>query len=65
MAGVSAFTLLGIAFVILKLLHKITWSWWWVTAPFWGAAAFAVGVFVIFLLVLAGRHAVRRRRYPL
>lgn len=27
--------LLGIAFVILKLVGVINWSWWWVTAPFW------------------------------
>ena len=28
--------LLGVVFVALKLLGVITWSWWWVTAPFWG-----------------------------
>jgi hypothetical protein len=38
-------TLLGIAFVVLKLCGVINWSWWWVLAPFWGGAA-------IFLLVL-------------
>lgn len=25
----------GIAFIILKLMGYIGWSWWWVTAPFW------------------------------
>lgn len=39
--------LLGVAFVVLKLTHVIDWSWWWVTAPFWGG-------FVIFLMVLIG-----------
>lgn len=24
-------------FVGLKLADIITWSWWWITAPFWGA----------------------------
>ena len=33
--GVSAISLLGIAFIVLKLCGVIDWSWWWVTAPFW------------------------------
>lgn len=31
--------LLGVVFVTLKLLGLVDWSWWWVTAPFWGGAA--------------------------
>lgn len=31
--------MLGIVFVTLKLCHVINWSWWWVTAPFWGYIA--------------------------
>lgn len=34
--------LLGLLFVALKLIGAITWSWWWVTIPFWGPAALAV-----------------------
>ena len=26
---------LTVAFVVLKLLGKISWSWWWVLAPTW------------------------------
>lgn len=26
---------LTIVFVVLKLLGKITWSWWWVLSPIW------------------------------
>ena len=33
--GVGFFGLLGIAFIILKLLKVITWSWAWVLAPIW------------------------------
>ena len=33
--GVGFFGLLGIAFIILKLLKVITWSWVWVLAPIW------------------------------
>lgn len=27
--------LLQILFIALKLLGKITWSWWWVLSPIW------------------------------
>lgn len=42
--------LLGVAFVVLKLTGYIDWSWWWVTLPFWGGAALALGL-MFFVLV--------------
>jgi hypothetical protein len=27
------YTLLQVAFIVLKLTHVIDWSWWWVFAP--------------------------------
>lgn len=27
--------ILGILFIALKLTNYITWTWWWVLAPFW------------------------------
>ena len=36
--------LLQVAFIAMKLLHVIAWSWWWVCAP--------ALVFIIFLIVL-------------
>lgn len=45
--GIGVFGLLGVAFVVLKLTHVISWSWWWVTAPFWGGLA----IILLFLLV--------------
>lgn len=36
--------LLGVAFVTLKLTNVINWSWWWVTAPFWGGAALVLAI---------------------
>jgi len=44
--------LLGIAFVVLKLTGYIDWSWWWVTAPFWGGIAIA-GVIILAALLVA------------
>lgn len=52
--GVSTLGILGLIFVVLKLLgitEVATWSWWWVTAPFW--IGFAV-VLAIFLVIFIG-----------
>jgi uncharacterized membrane protein len=46
-------SLLGLAFIILKLCKAIDWSWWWVLSPFW-----IIGVMVILLLVIAGILAI-------
>lgn len=48
--GIGVFGLLGVVFVVLKLTGFIDWSWWWVTAPFWGGFA----IFIIVLLALLG-----------
>lgn len=40
--GIGVFGLLGVVFVTLKLLgitEVATWSWFWVTLPFWGGIA--------------------------
>lgn len=50
--GISFFGLLQIVFIVLKLIDRIDWSWWWVLAPMWISLAI-VGVFVVFCLVLA------------
>ena len=44
------FTLLAILFIALKLLDKISWSWWWVLAPIWLPTTIAI---VVFILVVA------------
>jgi hypothetical protein len=49
--GVSILGLLGLLFVVLKLGGVITWSWWYVTLPFWGGFALLAGGAVIALVV--------------
>lgn len=50
---VSLVSLLGIAFIVLKLCEVIAWSWWWVLAPFLVlAAATMVSIFLIVLITL-------------
>ncbi|MCQ2994046.1 hypothetical protein NLO95_07945 [Pseudomonas syringae] len=59
--GIGVLGLLGVLFVGLKLTGFIDWSWWWVTAPFWGALAlFLVGA-VIVLIFLAFVNLLKRR----
>jgi hypothetical protein len=48
--GISGLGLLGVVFVTLKLLGKTevaSWSWLWVTAPFWAGIALLLSIFVI------------------
>lgn len=48
--GVGVFGLLGVAFVVLKLIGYIDWSWWWVTLPFWGGIALVVCILAIIFI---------------
>jgi len=41
-SGSNTLGILGIVFVVLKLTGVIAWSWWWVTAPFWGGIVLAI-----------------------
>jgi hypothetical protein len=45
--------LLSIALGVLKLLHIIRWSWWWVTAPLWGGVALLIIGLLLLLIGLA------------
>ena len=50
-SGISFCSLLAVAFIVLKLLGAIQWSWLWVLAPLWLPAAVAllfVGGFMLF-----------------
>ena len=49
----NLFTVLGVVFVILKLMGTITWSWWLVTMPFYAGALLVF--LIIFLHVLVER----------
>lgn len=43
--GVAGF--LGLIFITLKLMGYISWSWWWVLAPFWVPIAFVVVLLIV------------------
>lgn len=48
--GIGFTGLLTIAFIVLKLMGHITWSWWWVLSPMW--ISFLLALFLVVLLVL-------------
>lgn len=53
-SGIGFVGLLTIVFIVLKLLGKITWSWWWVLSPLWISAGLALLILLgvlIFVLI--------------
>jgi hypothetical protein len=51
--GIGFVGLLAIAFIVLKLLGVIKWSWLWVLAPVWGGFAIGVAILVGVLIFAA------------
>lgn len=65
--NITVFGALGILFVGLKLAHVITWSWLWVTCPFWGGFAIALAIVllpILFYLIAAGVIAIMNKLNP-
>jgi hypothetical protein len=66
--GIGVFGLLGVLFVGLKLTGVIDWSWWWVTAPFWGSLALALLLIALFFggafLIVLVKEFTRAKRRP-
>lgn len=47
--------LLGIAFVVLKLVGVIAWPWIWVLAPFWVPLALGILLLITYVVVASLR----------
>lgn len=63
-SGIGVLGLLGVLFVGLKLTGFIDWSWWWVTAPFWGGFALFLAICIIAVIVwMIAAYFKRRARY--
>lgn len=58
-SGIGVFGLLGVAFVVLKLCGVIDWSWWWVTAPFWGGLALVLAIVIVISIAVLFREIYR------
>lgn len=44
--GMGLSGVLGVVFIVLKLVGVIDWSWWWVLSPFW------IGLLLSILILL-------------
>ena len=43
---------LTIAFIVLKLIGVIDWSWLWVLSPLW--ISFALAIFISIIIIIVG-----------
>jgi len=49
--GIGFAGILTIVFITLKLLGKITWSWWWVLSPLWISALLVIAILLVIFIV--------------
>ena len=54
-SGIGFTGLLTIAFVVLKLLGVISWTWWWVLSPLWIMLALIVLIALIGFVIAVVR----------
>lgn len=47
--GIGFCGLLTIAFIVLKLIGVINWSWFWVLSPLWISIAFVMLIAMVFV----------------
>ena len=50
-SGIGFFGLLGVAFIVLKLMEVISWSWWLVLLPIYGPAALVSVILIVYIAV--------------
>lgn len=56
--GIGFCGLLGICFIVLKLMGIITWSWVWVLAPIW--IPFAIFAFILLSILSFSYIAIKK-----
>ena len=52
-------TLLAVAFIVLKVTHLIDWPWVWVLAPIWIPVGIVLAAIVVVLIVVLTKEAIR------
>ena len=50
--GIGFSGLLTIVFIILKLIGKIDWSWWWVLSPLWITFMLCMLILILMIIVI-------------
>lgn len=51
--GIGFAGLLTIVFIVLKLIGKIDWSWWWVLSPLWISVLVVIAILAVVFVVIA------------
>lgn len=54
--GIGFTGLLTIVFIVLKLIGKIDWSWWWVLSPIWISTSIALAILLVAFVIWAVRQ---------
>ena len=66
LGGIGLFDVTFLVFLVLKLTKVIDWSWWWVTAPFWGQFVLVIVAAIIISIIygiLKLIQKIERRKY--
>lgn len=50
-SGMGFLSVLGLIFIVLKLLHVIDWPWVWVLAPIWGGFLLGIVILAVYLII--------------
>lgn len=58
-SGGIFWTLLAVAFIVLKVTRLIDWPWVWVLAPIWIPAGIVLAAIVVVLIVVLAKETVR------
>ncbi len=58
--GIGFVGLLTVAFIVLKLIGQINWSWWWIFSPI--IIPVSIGVFAL-IIILCGLSGVFSKKF--
>ena len=60
--GIGVCGLLGVVFIVLKLVGTISWSWVWVLSPIWIPMAMVFAILLIVVVAAIVMVAVENKR---
>ena len=60
--GLGLGGVLGVVFIVLKLVGVIDWSWWWVLSPFWSSFGLTVLILLVAVVIVAIREVIKNKR---
>ena len=49
--GITLFNVLGVVFIVLKIMNIINWSWWFVLMPLYLSPLIIIVVLLLILLI--------------